>query len=431
MRPLCRCFLIVIIATIVWLLLSLQSFDDYVTMVDRIRSPNQHRFYVSEVSQERTPAYFERKKVQERWERSPNGTLGVKTILYWNTMYAEKRKDFLFGSGDIFRGCPVPHCYATPERRLMKTMNDYDAILFHGTEINVRDLPRKRFNHQRYIFFSWEAPASRVIHVPHFVLTPNFYNWTMSYRLDSDIIRPYGIVRDLDTDQIVAPPQNSVDAVPWKELTFTHVMPAELEFIKGKTRIAAWFVSHCNTPSKREYLAEELAKFFEVDIYGECGDLKCDRAHSDDCYDLVESDYYFYFSFENTLCKDYVTEKFFHPLSKYVIPVVYGGADYTKFAPPHSYINVLDFNSISELANFLLKLADDPMRYSSYFWWKKHYSIEESTKATLCNFCEKLHNYDLPRESIHDFPAYYIVRQCYSPDKLPWYRTARSAPQAN
>ena len=33
----------------------------------------------------------------------------------------------------------------------------------------------------------------------------NFFNLTMSYRLDADIVWPYGEVRTLETDQFTAP----------------------------------------------------------------------------------------------------------------------------------------------------------------------------------------------------------------------------------
>jgi hypothetical protein len=40
--------------------------------------------------------------------------------------------------------------------------------------------------------------------------------------------------------------------------------------------------------------------------------------------------YYFYLAFENSLCKDYITEKFFDAMSRDVVPVVRGGGDYAK-----------------------------------------------------------------------------------------------------
>ena len=49
---------------------------------------------------------------------------------------------------------------------------------------------------------------------------------------------------------------------------------------------------------------------------------------------------------------------------------VLGGAEYQQKAPPKSYINVLDYETPKELAEFLLKLAADEEEYLSYFWWK-------------------------------------------------------------
>ena len=65
---------------------------------------------------------------------------------------------------------------------------------------------------------------------------------------------------------------------------------------------------------------------------------------------MLESKYKFYLSFENAVCKDYVTEKFFKVLNYDIVPVVLGGADYSKLAPEKSYIDARDFKSIADLA---------------------------------------------------------------------------------
>ena len=41
----------------------------------------------------------------------------------------------------------------------------------------------------------------------------------------------------------------------------------------------------------------------------------------------------------------YVTEKFWKSMSRNVVPIVMGGADYDSIAPPHSFINVMDYKS--------------------------------------------------------------------------------------
>jgi alpha-1,3-fucosyltransferase len=51
--------------------------------------------------------------------------------------------------------------------------------------------------------------------------------------------------------------------------------------------------------------------------------------------------YKFYLSFENSVCRDYISEKFWKALNNNIVPVVLGGADYSRVAPPKSYINVM------------------------------------------------------------------------------------------
>ncbi|KAK0096985.1 hypothetical protein PV326_003671 [Microctonus aethiopoides] len=366
-------------------------------------------------SNRRDPIIIEYQKVQDRWKRSDGRYTGVKTILYWNTMYVERHRDFMFGKGDVFKNCKVPHCYATSYRYLLDSVINYDAILFHGIEMPLFNLPRSRSPNQRYIYFSWESPLSRPLNSHDFASWPNFYNWTMSYRLDSDIIRPYGVIRDIITQEIVFPPKNENDIIQWRNPNTTFYKPSDevLSIIRDKGQVAAWFVSHCKTLSYREYLVDILRKYFEVDIYGACGEYKCNRKNKQECYEIVEKDYFFYLSFENTLCKDYITEKVFYPMSKYVIPVVYGGANYSKILPPHSYINVDDFESAAELADYMIDLISKPYDYASYFWWKEYYQIEDSNEYTLCDLCEKLHDSTMPKKSLKNFRNYYQKDQCY------------------
>ena len=60
---------------------------------------------------------------------------------------------------------------------------------------------------------------------------------------------------------------------------------------------------------------------------------------------LYQSCFQFYLALENSLCEDYITEKYFKILPYNVIPVVLNGANMTDIAPPHSYIDIKDFPS--------------------------------------------------------------------------------------
>ena len=84
----------------------------------------------------------------------------------------------------------------------------------------------------------------------------------------------------------------------------------------------------------------------------------------------------FYLSLENSLCRDYVTEKFWKVLPYNVIPVVLNGADMTSIAPPHSYIDMNQFSSVQHLAEYMIKVSQDDKLFASYFWWRSFYKKE-------------------------------------------------------
>ena len=59
-----------------------------------------------------------------------------------------------------------------------------------------------------------------------------------------------------------------------------------------------------------------------------------------------------------------------------MIPVVLNGADMSQVAPTHSYINVMDFKTTEELANYLNRVDQDDELFASYFWWRDYYTVK-------------------------------------------------------
>ncbi|KAK4878324.1 hypothetical protein RN001_010830 [Aquatica leii] len=290
-----------------------------------------------------------------------------KHILFWTSYFSQKDYYIGFGS-EPFGKCEYKNCFTTNNKSFLN-IDQFDAVVFHGNEfnMNLHKKPSVRTLDQVYIYVNGESPIMRP---DSFAPFNYFYNWTMTYRSDSDIQFPYETFVKKDTG---------------------YVLPTT-DFVQNKTKLMAWFVSRCQTVSKRELIIKKLKEYIPVDVYGKCGSLKCARpkygSTVDECYNILEKNYKFYFSGENSICKEYVTEKLYNLLKRNVVPVVYGGADYAKSAPPNSVINIENFKNVSELADYLKFLDGNSTEYLKYFEWKKHYMIV-STSAQ-CQLCQKL-----------------------------------------
>ena len=73
--------------------------------------------------------------------------------------------------------------------------------------------------------------------------------------------------------------------------------------------MAAIVVSNCQASNNRMKYVRELKKYIQVDIYGSCGTFACPE--DSDCFDQLKAEYKFYLAFENSNCRDYITEKFY------------------------------------------------------------------------------------------------------------------------
>ena len=156
----------------------------------------------------------------------------------------------------------------------------------------------------------------------------------------------------------------------------------------------------------------------KIDIFGECGDLtlidKNGKDHRDAGYQILAKEYKFYLSLENSLCTEYVTEKFFNALRYGILPIT-NSKDMRKIAPPHSYIDINHFNSPEDLMKYLEKLSQNEELYNSYFWWNEFYSVKvDSDIQTQCKFCDILNNPDFKSENDYSQLITYW-NQCVTP----------------
>lgn len=128
-----------------------------------------------------------------------------------------------------------------------------------------------------------------------------------------------------------------------------------------KSKIAFWTVSHCKTDNHREVFVQKLQQYLAVDVFGECSGVDCPRKLKESCFASQGPHYWFYLSFENSNCPDYVTEKLWRILDSAIVPIVMGGGNYSRIAPPHSVIDVNDYSSVEELAKYLVHLTENPV----------------------------------------------------------------------
>ena len=220
----------------------------------------------------------------------------------------------------------------------------------------------------------------------------------MTYRKDSDIAAPYRWIVPIDQPKL-GPFQTKFNQ-PTK---LGDLRKNLVDDIKAKNKLVAWVVSHCDTHSEREKYVEELRKHIPVDVYGNCGENFCPG----DCKGRIEKSYKFYLSFENSWCKDYVTEKFWDALELTMVPVVLGGANYTSIAPPMSYIDASTYEpkALSKLLKYLDENDEELLKYHD---WKSRYQVFKGQHTKFCDICEKLnHLNDIPKKTYHDLKGWW------------------------
>ncbi len=72
-----------------------------------------------------------------------------------------------------------------------------------------------------------------------------------------------------------------------------------------------------------------------------------------------------------------------NPKRYQMIPIVLGAyrEDYISTLPPHSYINVDDFQSIRELAAYIKFLDQNDAAYAAFFAWRQFGELTLSFKT--------------------------------------------------
>uniref|UniRef100_A0A452S5H1 Fucosyltransferase n=1 Tax=Ursus americanus TaxID=9643 RepID=A0A452S5H1_URSAM len=236
------------------------------------------------------------------------------------------------------------------------------AVLFHHRDLEL-ELPPG----QRWVWMNFESPS----HSPGLrSLAGNLFNWTLSYRADSDVFVPYGYLypRTHPSDQPRGP------APP----------------LARKRGLVAWVVSNWDERQARVRYYHQLSQHVAVDVFGRSGP---GRPLPDVGLLHTVARYKFYLAFENSQHLDYITEKLWrNALLAGTVPVVLGPdrANYERFVPRGAFIHVDDFPSASSLAAYLLFLDRNPAVYRRYFNWRRSYAVHITSfwDEPWCRVCQ-------------------------------------------
>ena len=303
-----------------------------------------------------------------------------------------------------FKDCEVKNC--------IMSFNKGEANLSDAVIFNWRSPPElktvskyRRPQGQIWIFIQHETTNSY-----NFVKRFPSFNWTMTYSKHSDIFLPYGLLKR-------------------KEGGIT-VKRDYIKIAKNKSKDALWIVSHCKTSGKRELYVKNLQNYITVDILGSCGDRwKCGQRYDHDignCFDILNSTYRYYLAFENDICQEYITEKFFENYKYDLIQIVRGGdpSSRTINASKNAFISTSDFSNVHELGKYLQRLSRNISEYARMLEEKdKYYSVSypELFQNAMCDVCKRLNKLEEYR-SVYENVGTWMKSNypCFKPNDLAY-----------
>ena len=192
--------------------------------------------------------------------------------------------------------CPLDKFELTYDKQ---RFTESDLVIFNagGRDMpnleHLKSLSKRRPILQRWVYATMESPNSTPDPMP----LNGLFNATWTYRSDSEFSAQYATYVPLSREE----KRNKKAA----------------DFTEGKSELVAWLVSNCRPPLRMSFV-RELKKYIKVDVFGSCsrvfGPLRsCSKSDERRCL----KKYKFYLSFENALCKDYITEKYWDHLGKF------------------------------------------------------------------------------------------------------------------
>ncbi|XP_013388771.1 alpha-(1,3)-fucosyltransferase 11 [Lingula anatina] len=267
--------------------------------------------------------------------------------------------------------CPNSQCYVTTLRKFVEDPRAR-GFIFYGTDFSPGDVPLPRKRHHEWALLHEESPMNNYV-LSHGAAI-GMFNHTSTFRRESDY--PLSSQYIFSLDYLISRP----------------VVPIKLKNqIKMQMKLAPvlYVQSHCNVPSDRDTYVKELMRHIEIDSYGSCLHNKdLPESLSDPVESMFKEEflnfmanYKFQITFENAICKDYMTEKLFRAMHVGSVPIYKGSPSIKDWVPTEKSVIVADdFSTPEKLAEFIKHLDKNDAEYMKYLSYK---TVENITNKFL------------------------------------------------
>ncbi|XP_048250640.1 alpha-(1,3)-fucosyltransferase 10-like isoform X2 [Haliotis rufescens] len=283
----------------------------------------------------------------------------VPVILSWHP---------LGGVQDVSIICGLRKCLMVKDHEEWKK-HDYMGILFYGTDFGSEGLPVPRKPGHLWSVLHEESPKNN-----DWLFSAksamSIFNLTATFKRQSHYSFPTMWLPDeralTDTQYMVSiAEKNRLRREGLAPVVFVHM--------------------DCHTASDRSHYMRLLNQFIKIDSYSDCEHNKDFPSNnltfktlkgmgpmmSDGFFKLI-AQYKFAFAFENAVCDDYITEKFWRPLRLGVVPIAFGSSKIKDMAPTdHAIIDIRDYQSVREVADLITSLDSNDVEYMKFLDFKQ------------------------------------------------------------
>ncbi|XP_033114209.1 alpha-(1,3)-fucosyltransferase 10-like isoform X2 [Anneissia japonica] len=291
-------------------------------------------------------------------ERLERAAVNIKypIILWWTGFTGERGR---------LKTCGERKCFFTVNRNF-KDHPWLKVFMFYGTDFKIKDLPLPRKNHHQWALLHEESPKNNYILTQPDCL--HLFNYTSTFKRHSDY--------PLTTQYLPS----------LEDLTSRKFFVQTPDKSKDGVALVLYVHSDCNPPSDRDSYVKELMKYIKVDALGKClhnkdlpESLQDPLTMDKEEFKHIIAKYKFTLAIENALCDDYITEKFWRPLTLGSVPIYKGSSTIRDWFPTEkSAILIDDFKNPQNLAEYLLYLDKNVDEYNKYLEVKQTGKITNS-----------------------------------------------------